>query len=518
MRTLLAVALVVLFPMVLHAQYGADKSNTIPAAAGGDWNATPVQTKTCAVANGTNTCTIATGTTTTAGNLFGWVLSASNNGAGSTGNSVTRISSIACTSGSIGTPLTMTTLSSNTGTHSGTNVQRSVYYVKPANSAACTFPMIITLNQNSAGTTSPVVFIEEACTTNCSAVDLALDNTNMNYQASTTNTAANVTLTGNNFVIQVLGAGVSSGHPSAVASPYNSCGTGCPYLSSSGNSFGVSVAADPAGTGPAWTTASAREGMSQTAFSFSPATPIPASYIGFDGAGAVANATPTVQSLTQDFQGNQGCEITITSTDITYATAASMPLLNSAGPFSDGTSVASGAGSLGLLISSHSSTSEVNSIQCTVEKGSSLTGTTVSYKYNDTLAGAPTFDPMTIVASNDSADQNGSCSAGFFNLETPQGNGSHINVTCSTQCPCTVTLTAVWGDGTNAGTATMHAYDKTGAELAGSPASHAMATTLSYTQAVAIGDRITRNLGASGAYMLDSFQICWLNTACTLNP
>lgn len=350
-------------------------------------------------------------------------------------------------------------IAANAGAISGVNTQASFAYVLPSTSGSVSSPIVITMA--SASTNDGVCGLWEL-TPSAGGSTVALAN-DFNYvpAADCTNcTNANIILNGTNAaVFQGFVGGDNFVGPTAVASPYATNA----FLGVNSSWAGMSVAPAPSnGNGAAWTNSSVLPQLTTLAWSFSPAAFLPQQFQGFEGGtnGSAPSATNLIAS-----QKGTGCNWGVTAGVLQYATAASMPLINSMGLLGDGSTVSAGAGSLGMA--GTSAGAGLGVIQCN-NQYSNVTSSVLSFKVNDNFVITDNTDEdiASIHSQNDYGAVNwyGTGATRYILLETLEGNGSVIDFasgTSATDCGtfgggtgCTVQLIFNANTGGNTASAT----------------------------------------------------------------
>lgn len=392
--------------------------------AGGTFTA--IQVGNCAISSGAATCSATVGSSFTTAKVHYYACGVPN----ASFTPATLIQSV-----NTGETLTPLIASSVGQVQSGTNTQQSSAIVLPGAAAGHASPIVITLNQNASSGGGFCYVAELTPSANSGNIGVDDDNTSVAGAACTSCTAPNLTLSGTGDAICQYEMGASGfTSPSAVSAPYNTNA----YLPGSGNGMGFSCAPTPSnGNGPSWTTSSVTPLYSQVAFGWNVSPHSFQMYQGFD-AGTAGN-TPAASDLAGGVAGWNGCIWEVTASNLLYATAASMPLLNSTGRLGDGSTTASGSGALGLEITGTGAGTTTSQAKCNWQANpSNISSGILAGKYNDTFGQTDSsdFDCYGISSTTDFAADNcyGNGVSRFLGLETAEGNGTAITFTTTTTC------------------------------------------------------------------------------------
>ena len=197
--------------------------------------------------------------------------------------------------------------------------------------------------------------------------------------------------------------------------------------------MGFAIAPNPGnGNGATWTNSSMTPVEVTIGFSWSPSAFAPQQYEGFEG-GTAGNA-PAAADLATGSKGWNGCQWQVTADQLTYATAASLPLLNNTGLLGDGTSYAAGSGTLGII--GNATGGAIGQVTCGFNH-SNITNAVLTYKQNDNAASsdAAEMDEAAINGTSGhyaSSDNYGTGATRYYYLETDLGNGSTFNLSGGT--------------------------------------------------------------------------------------
>lgn len=459
---------------------------------------TLVQTGNCAIGSGASTCSITVSPAFAAGNLDEFACYPPNTG----GAPATAIASV-----NAGGTLVPALASGWGGYGSGSTANMISYaYILPSSSTGHASPIVITLNQATTGTGGYCYLAEYHPSANGSNVGLDDDLGFQPSAACTTCTNANVTFSGTGDTCLQGFIGVSGyTSPSAISSPYSTTD----YLPGSGNGVGFATAVPSNGNGPSWTTSSVTPFLSAMCFGWNVSAFNPQTFVDFES--GTAGNNPAAADLASATHGWQGGRWVSSVVAMKYATAASMPLLNSTGRLGDGSSYSAGSGTLGLSITGNG-TAETDYVTYSWSQntlGPNYANTVLVFKYNENLAATDTtsIDCGSLIASSDYAGANcyGTGSTRYVRLETDEGNGSNISWTPSTSCPCTIVIQYNAGNGVTAGTHSVSAYNSSGSLLGTS--THVGSTAATYVYQFHIGQFAANAITTGKLIQWDSVQL-----------
>jgi hypothetical protein len=402
-------------------------NTTLLTPAAGTGTFTAIQVGNCSIGIGASTCSATVGSSFTTNKVHIYTCATPNSNAGTVSGKSTQISSV-----NTGETLTVLNgLSSGQQGNGSTNTQQSGAIVLPGAAAGHATPIVITLTQTATSAGGFCYVAELTPSANAGNIGIDAASAFIPSSACTNCTSPTLTLSGTSDGICQFEMGASGyTSPSAVASPYNTNA----YLPGSGNGMGFSCAATPAnGNGASWTTTSVTPLYAQVAFGWNVTTFQPQMFQGFEGGSN--GAAPTVATLTSGVQGWGACLWALTGT-APYATAASMPLINASGRLADGSSVAAGAGTLGVKMTG-SGSSVANNISCSFNNNAPLKTVSASVNFQSSLGPTDTTN-MDIFYINGLG--------GALNFEW-HGNGTNrfVQLECSdssTTSSGTVTLSA----------------------------------------------------------------------------
>jgi hypothetical protein len=264
-----------------------------------------------------------------------------------------------------------------------------------------------------------------------------LDVANKVYDNTSTTTPANPTFTLSAAQTAIFSAITTTNNTTAIANPFNSPTGNAQILSGNGWACALN---QTSGTGAQWTiSASGTSIMSAAAFGPSPTAFSTLSITDFEGS---SNGTSVTEALLHAAEKGWGIgRWGFTGTAMKFATAASQPLLTSISRLNNGTSFASGAGSLGVQYLTSTGTSYIKQDLYPTNGAATSTAFSAGVWFYSDIPGsdASNLDVFTLYAAgganfaNAKFLQNGGGNSRTFQLEVAGGGGtSSVNVSPST--------------------------------------------------------------------------------------